>query len=578
MKKHLLTIIFAALFVACDSEQNQADLFEDDFLSVEFLNSDKPLKQPLSTRAYMAPARSFLTGQGLSGVISIENGTNKAGIEMMTGADSIATSNKYRLTEFPAIEIEIVSDGETVIPAIQTPQYSSHPYWEVILQAGQQWQDKDHPDWNRVSLPFALKQKNQNCVHNGMMSFAYQPDGGISRIAWQISSETCLYLKVNLWGTLRATFQPTTLPQKDQIINAHRQAIAARLPVKPIADLASDYPAITLAGLTPNGGDDISVHGFVTDGVHYRSGCMTRHGPYPFCDQMVLPSYSLAKSIVAGLSYLMLIQQRPGFEHLTVPELVPECRLSDKRWEDVTMSHLVNMTTGNYKNLKHHDDESSPGIEARFFSPDSHAEKVRFSCEAWPRSAAPGSTAVYHSTDIYLLGAAMSEFIRREGELAGDIYTDHLYPLILEPLNLSPLLSWTERTRDEIAQPFTSHGLVMTANDVVRIAESINSSYHRNSLINQKGFEQAMFRDTNKQIRVFAGLRSAYKHGFWGFNVTEALNCEEDTWVSFMSGFGGISVVMMPNDTVYYYFSDNNTFGFIDAVIESNKIRNICIN
>ena len=39
-----------------------------------------------------------------------------------------------------------------------------------------------------------------------------------------------------------------------------------------------------------------------------------------------------------------------------------------------------------------------------------------------------------------------------------------------------------------------------------------------------------------------------------------------------MSGFGGITVAMMPNGGTYYYFSDNNEFAYSAAVKESSKL------
>jgi hypothetical protein len=52
--------------------------------------------------------------------------------------------------------------------------------------------------------------------------------------------------------------------------------------------------------------------GFVIDGVHYSGGCPTRHGAYPFCENLDLPSYSLAKSMVAGIALMRLERLYPG--------------------------------------------------------------------------------------------------------------------------------------------------------------------------------------------------------------------------------------------------------------------------
>jgi hypothetical protein len=49
-----------------------------------------------------------------------------------------------------------------------------------------------------------------------------------------------------------------------------------------------------------------------------------------------------------------------------------------------------------------------------------------------------------------------------------------------------------------------------------------------------------------------------------------------DFWVPFMSGFGGISIVLLPNDAVYYVFSDGNEFNWYNAVHEINKLKPYC--
>jgi hypothetical protein len=47
-------------------------------------------------------------------------------------------------------------------------------------------------------------------------------------------------------------------------------------------------------------------------------------------------------------------------------------------------------------------------------------------------------------------------------------------------------------------------------------------------------------------------------------------------WVPFMSGYGGITVVMAPNGATYYYFSDNEEFSWYNPVHEMNKLSPYC--
>jgi hypothetical protein len=43
-----------------------------------------------------------------------------------------------------------------------------------------------------------------------------------------------------------------------------------------------------------------------------------------------------------------------------------------------------------------------------------------------------------------------------------------------------------------------------------------------------------------------------------------------------MSGYGGISVAMLPNGATYYMFSDNGEFLFDSAVNELTKLASVC--
>ena len=567
----VLSVLLTAVLISCSSESPDRPHGFD----LEFLLGDLPLPGPASMAGFKIPDDARPPGAGFEGVLKLKPGSGLNSIDVLTDTFSIAGSPEWNITNLPPFDFEFVSDGAVVIPVMQTPQRSAHPYWEIILGPGRSWHEQGDGQWSRVSLPFALKEKNQNCTHNGVMTFAYKADGSISRVAWQVSSETCLYLKVDLWGVTAASYQPGPIAGAAGIVKAHQKNVLARMPVKSIEELTLDHPQVDLSAIEPPRAEDVSVYGFVANGTHYRSECRTRHGPYPFCEVLVLPSYSLAKSIFAGLYYLRLIMEWPEFGSMAVSKLVPECRLPDGRWDDVTMSNLINMTTGNYDFLEFGKDEEAAKMQD-FFLAESHSEKIAFSCAAWPRQSEPGAEAVYHTTDDYILGAAMNAFLRSKAGPAVDVYRDFLYPRLLQPLNLSPLLRWTQRTYDEAAQPFTAYGLVVYPDDLVRIAASLTLSYSGHHLFDQAGFEQTLFRDLDGMKRWSGGRGNGYRNGFWGVEASDWLGCDKETWIPFMSGYGGIVVALMPNDTIYYYFSDGNIHHFMDAAVESNKIRNYC--
>ena len=69
-----------------------------------------------------------------------------------------------------------------------------------------------------------------------------------------------------------------------------------------------------------------------------------------------------------------------------------------------------------------------------------------------------------------------------------------------------------------------------------------------------------------------------YNNAFWGKHITPAqfkqYTC--DFWIPYMSGFGGIAILLLPNGAVYYVFSDANEFNWYNAVHEINKLKPYC--
>lgn len=64
-----------------------------------------------------------------------------------------------------------------------------------------------------------------------------------------------------------------------------------------------------------------------------------------------------------------------------------------------------------------------------------------------------------------------------------------------------------------------------------------------------------------------------YRVGFW----RRCLRLIELTCLiivcGLMSGYGGITAVMMPNGATYYYFSNKEEFSWYNAVKEANKLK-----
>ena len=563
----------AALIVACSGD----GLPSERPLSTSFLLGDDSLTAPVPMAAFTPPGPAAEHGHVFSGTLRL------VGVEQSNGFKAIhdpwerSREVGEPLRHLPGFEFDFVQRGSDVFPLVTGVQRSNHPYWEIMLLPGRAWQAEEDGGWTRMSLPFALQERAANCTHNGVMSWLFRGDK-VSRVAYQVVSETCGYFKADLWGVVDAEYIPRDLADESAPViarvDAHR---ASRLPVRSLERLAEDYPAIDAAKLGVADGipaEDISVLGLVVDEIHYRSDCPTRQGPHPFCASLPLPSYSTAKSIFAGVATMRLEQLYPGVSGRSIASLVDEC--DEDKWRDVTIEDALDMATGNFESSAFGVDEDSAAHEEFVFA-DSHSEKIEFACDHFPRKAEPGTTFVYHTSDTYLLGVALQQLLHERG--GGDVYDSVLLEPIWRALHLSRQLDVTKRTYDDASQPFTGYGLTYEADDIARIASWLA---HDGGMLDGKPvLDTTMLEASLQRLPGVAGLRAGsddlyYNNGFWAYDAGPSLNCPEPVWVPFMSGVSGITVAMFPNGVIYYYFSDSYVFRWQTGREAAHMIRPLC--
>jgi len=508
--------------------------------------------------------------------------SDRRGFVVLRDDSKSTESATLKIHELPPFDFEFVQDGEYLIPVKRGAIPSQHPYWEFILEPGRVWQESTDEGFSRASLPFSLQQRNANCTHNGMLTFLFKSSGEVSRVAFQVASETCLYLKFDLRGIIEASYSPYNVVGAASIRGNYQKEVDGRMPVKSIEQLENDYPGIDTRQFSNSKSDDskhVSIYGFVVDGTNYVGGCDTRHGKYPYCEVLDVPSFSTAKSIIAGLALMRMEKWYPGTKKLLISDYVPECRSKvdgnhNGHWKNVTFENALDMVTGNYTSLKEMADEDSLAMGSGFFVPGSHAKKIDFSCHFHPRRSDPGATWVYHTSDTYVLGTALNNAFKEKRGSHVDLYTDLIWPL-LEPLKLSPSVKTVRRTYDSIAQPFTGYGMTYHRDDIAKIGAYINQLQASDQL-DKSLLEGALQRNRNDSGYAAAKSGLRYNNGFWAYNIQKTLGCKEEQWLPLMSGFGGISVVLMPNDTIYYHFSDDNKFSWRNAAKESHKLRPYC--
>lgn len=519
--------------------------------------------------AYAPPPHALPATNRFEGRLIL--GAGRMGSRVLT--DDYKNAEDPSWHALPPFDFAYVQSGDALIPAQRGSIPSTHSMWEFILEPGRVWNEPGDGEYSRAALPFTLEERNANCMHNGVLTFLFKNDGSISDVAYQIASETCRYFKFDLWGRAAARYLPQAVPDAAGIASAHAAEAAGRLPVKPIAALAQDHPGVDVSAFgSPVEVDpaDMTTFGVVFDGVHYRGGCETRLGAYPFCEVMDLPSYSLAKSIFAGLGTMRLAKLYPGITDAKVAPLVPECAAAGT-WRDVTLGNLLDMASGHYNSANDQADEDAADI-GPFFDASTHAGRISFACTHYPRKGAPGMQWVYHTADTYLLGTALNAFYRGKAGAGADVFRDLLTP-IWRQLALAPSIDVSRRSYDAVAQPFTGWGLTLHADDVAKLALFVTGEA---PLLDRKMLDGALQRDAASP-----GLRAStgdfrYHNGFWAWNAARVLGCKAPAWIPFMSGFGGIVVALMPNGLTYYYFSDGGAYAWARAAAEADRIKPFC--
>jgi hypothetical protein len=536
---------------------------------------------PWPMSAFAPPSNAAAPRQQFEGRLQFTAERPQRGFDVIVDRFGDAKTHRGAAAHLPPFDFEFIQEGAALIPVRRGAIPSTHPEWEFILEPGRVWDDAADGGFSRAALPFALEERNANCLHQGVMSFRFRADGAISDVSYEIAHETCAYFQFTLWGSSQALYTPQKIADRDAIIAHYRDEVSSRLPVRPMSALSADFPGAnpanfgSAAEITPA---SMSVYGLVVQGVHYRSDCGTRFGPYPFCDVLDLPSYSLAKSLVASITVMRLATRYPELPAARIADFVPECA-GRTGWQDVTFADALDMATGHFESSRFEADEDSLDMVKSFFIPDTHSAKIRFACSHYPRRAPPGSLWVYHTADTYLLGTALNAFYRTKNGPGADFYRDLLAGGLWPALRLSPALNVTRRTYDDAQQPFTGFGLTLHSDDIAKLATFLNVDHGRivqEQMLSPGLLDEALQRDPHHP-----GLRAGtddlrYNHGFWAWNVQATLGCRAETWIPFMSGYGGIVVALLPNGMTYYYVSDGVVFRWAAAAAEANRMKSFC--
>ena len=543
------------------------------------------------SRGFGVPANAAPPSQAFEGTLTLSNPVAGGGSRVLRNDFQYDTSAGSPLVHLAPFRFQFVQNGSYLIPVRQGLVITGSPEWNYIVGPGRVWREEGDHGYMRASLPFALIERNQNCVHNGQMTFLFNStlSPNVSGVRYQVTQETCMYFKLDMWGHLPATYTPGTIAGAEEIENTHASEMAHRLPTRPLSDLARDYPrsGVRVEDFTKGfkSPADITTYGMFFNGINYVGACRTRSGEYAFCGEMRLPSYSLAKSAFAGLALMWLTREYgSGVSGQLIRNFVPEY-VDGGDWTGVTFGHASDMATGNYISAGYEADESSPA-ETAFLTAESYRERIEDAFKPFPHKAPPGATWVYQSHATFILTQAMNAWLQRQRGSAADIF-DSIRDEVYRPIHLSLGALTTLRTDNSAAgKPFGSHGLFLIRDDVAKIGRLLNNSggaIDGRQALDPARLAESLFRTAKPStlgVAVPDVGKAAMPHTFryhnlfWAKLMTAAEfpHLGRDVWAPFMSGYGGNAVVLLPDGATYYVFSDGGEMVWYAAANEIDKI------
>jgi hypothetical protein len=307
MKRYLTLICLALMVSSCTRETpvpwNGPRLSEPrDQLTVEQLQQNRFL--PLLDMSYFAkPEWAQDAAHGFSGSVSFEDTRlmfpkNR---EAYTGEDT-----------FPRFTVGFIAHEGELIPLqkdIIFTREHSHSFWDVIVGTGEVWQEENDGEWSRASFPLSLIDRYMGQVRNCVATFVYQPDT-ISNVYVQCSQETADF-NDNSGGDIRVmlrdvAYQPQNFPDAEDVIAQHQQHVSRRLPVFPLSTIDTDHEIADYFNKSLWTNAPTSLGAVVVGEKIYLHPPATRHGPYPYPNDMHHGVYSVTKSMTGALALFYL--------------------------------------------------------------------------------------------------------------------------------------------------------------------------------------------------------------------------------------------------------------------------------
>lgn len=540
-------------------------------LSFDLLMSDIEPESPVDNSAFAMPAHALAPLHQFEGRLELHD---EASGEMDTHFSDWWIAPGQDSSTLPDIDLTFVQCGRHIIPSQRGRIITEDPYWDLFVSPGLTWSTPYDEGMSRAAIPFALGFKTENCLQNGVMSFLYD-DETVSKVRYQVTQETCPWLIFDLWGQSQATYSPETVDDKEGLQADLLAELLYRYPTKPLSELALDFPGVSLDALDIGQSlDSITARGVWVEGTLYLDDCRTRFGNYPFCETVALPSYSLSKTLFMGLTMAAVALEFPTDPYtLLVSDYLPdEVAEAPGSWETITFEHLIDMTTGHYRNANQNDD-----YMGTFFTDVSLVSRL-WSSFLYPYQEPPGERTVYLTPNFQVAAAALDAYLVSIDAPITDSFeyaVDRIFrPAGLPPDSYTSLRTWEDGGQNN-GTAFGGYGMLLTPQGTSRIGRFLldGGTVDGEPVLHTEKLQDTMFQNLSDTGAPMYYYDWSYNNAMWGYPL-DAYGCTD--FVPTLFGVSGITVMLAPNDVIYFSYNDTVEYPITNILDQLDAISPLC--
>jgi hypothetical protein len=463
---------------------------------------------------------------------------------------------------FPAVKLTFLTVGDDLVPTTQDViplafVGRGKSYWDLIVQPGAVWSQPGEQGWSRAGFPFALVNSLEGETHNGIATFAYK-GGNTTNLRIQIVQQTAPYYVVDYFTATAQIEVKRKRPSPAEINEArlrYQESLRDALPIARWEDLESKVSSSRLASFDDGKSSDTVLTGLDYDGTFYLKPCASAAGPLPWCDRARFGVWSATKSLINEIALLLLAQKYgQGVFNERITDYVPQAA-SFPRWKNVRFVDAANMATGVGNGSLRRDpnrimDGQSDNYSHWYEARTKDQKILAVLTDAKPFPWGPGQVARYRDQDMFMLGVAMDNYVKKKDGPETSIWS-MLLREVLEPIGiLYAPINKTIEAPPRAGQPLMAFGYYPTVGDIVRIARLYQNAgvYQGRQLLYAPQIREILSRSSAPGLPTGQSSpfgMNYYFNTFWKIAYRSPQRC--DIYYPQMMGYGGNVVALFPN-------------------------------